>query len=95
MKTTKTLCAALAAFALTPFLRAADVYVVASANANAANGDWRLRRNSDFYKKGVVQNWMLSATDFAGGPRVTKAGLVDLGCFETPYVPSATIILLF
>ena len=63
--------------------------------ANAADGDWRLRRNSDFYKKGVVQNWMLSATDFAGGPRVTKAGLVDLGCFETPYVPSATIILLF
>ena len=58
--------------------------------ADAANGDWRLLRTSSFYKKGQWQAWMEGAVDYAGLPRVTRAGRVDIGCFETPYVSPAT-----
>ena len=60
--------------------------------ADAPNGNWRLLRNSPFYKKGLWQEWMTGAVDYDGLPRVTKAGRVDLGCFETLYVSPATVL---
>ncbi len=62
--------------------------------ADAENGDWRLRRDSPFYKKGLWQARMEGAADYAGVPRVTKAGRVDIGCFETPYHSPATQVIV-
>ncbi len=66
---------------------------------NPAAGDFTPRRVSPLHNAGLYDpSWMDDATDLAGNPRVDHykgtRGLVDIGCYEAPYVPSATILLL-
>ena len=61
--------------------------------------DFRLSSVSSLRNAGLYDaSWMDDATDLAGSPRVDHykcgVGLVDIGAFETPYVPDATILLL-
>jgi hypothetical protein len=71
----------------------------ASAFTDFNGGDFTPRRNSPLHNKGLYDaSWMDDATDLAGNPRVDHykgaRGLVDIGCYEAPYVPDATVILL-
>ncbi len=66
---------------------------------NAAAWDFRPSTVSPLRNAGLYDaSWMDGATDLAGNPRVDHykgaRGLVDIGCYEAPYVPSATILLL-
>ena len=61
--------------------------------------DFRLSSVSSLRNAGLYDaSWMDDATDLAGNPRVDHyrggRGLVDIGAFEAPYIPSATVILL-
>ena len=61
--------------------------------------DFTPRRKGPLHNAGLYDaSWMDDATDLAGNPRVDHykgaRGLVDIGCYEAPYVPDATVILL-
>lgn len=54
--------------------------------------DWRLKRNSPCYSRGVFLDWMTDTADFAGNPRVF--GLKpDIGAYELQ-VGAGTIIVI-
>jgi hypothetical protein len=66
---------------------------------NPAAGNFTPGRNSPLRNAGLYDaSWMDGATDLAGNPRIDHyrggRGLVDIGAFEAPYIPSATVILL-
>lgn len=44
-------------------------------------GDYRLRAESPCIDAGVAFDWMRTATDLKGDPRL-RGGRVDLGCYE-------------
>lgn len=46
-------------------------------------GDYRLRPESPCIDAGVAFDWMRTATDLKGDPRL-RGGRVDLGCYECP-----------
>ena len=56
--------------------------------------DYRISRNSPAHDAGAYAPWMDEATDLAGNPRVDHKQLVDIGCYESVYVRSATVLLL-
>ena len=67
--------------------------------ADPAAGDMSITHHSPLPDAGLYDaSWMDGAADLAGNPRVDHykgaRGLVDIGAFEAPYVPSATIFLL-
>ena len=47
------------------------------------NGNYRLRAASPCIDVGVAFDWMKTATDLKGDPRLC-GGSVDLGCYESP-----------
>ncbi len=48
---------------------------------NCAGRDYRLTSNSPCIDLGINQDWMWTATDFGGNPRIAH-GVVDVGAFE-------------
>ncbi len=60
--------------------------------ADPGAGDYRLQKGSPAIDVGLNQNWMLTATDLDGRPRILMQ-IVDMGCYET-IPPSGTLILL-
>jgi len=59
---------------------------------NAGTGDYRLRLTSPCIDKGGYAEWMYSATDMAGNPRVLN-GTVDIGAYETAFKASPKVFL--
>ena len=59
-----------------------------------AKGDFRIPRTSPAHDAGVYAPWMDDETDLAGNPRVDHKQFVDIGCYESVYVRSATILLM-
>ena len=59
-----------------------------------ANGDYALTKNSPAHDAGLFEDWMTDAVDLAGAPRVDYKQLVDIGCYELPYAPPATLLIL-
>jgi len=62
-------------------------------DADALNYRLNLRA-SGFYKKGIVAPWMADATDLDGNPRQTTPNRVDLGCYESAWVPLSFSFIL-
>ena len=54
-------------------------------------GDYRLRAGSPCIDVGVAFDWMRTATDLKGDPRL-RCGRVDLGCYECP--PGGLMLLV-
>lgn len=48
-----------------------------------AKGDYRLRGSSPCIDTGLNADWMKSAVDLKGDPRI-RCGVVDMGCYECP-----------
>lgn len=48
-----------------------------------AKGDYRLRGSSPCIDTGLNADWMKSAVDLKGDPRI-RCGIVDMGCYECP-----------
>ena len=69
--------------------------------ADAAAGDYRLKRKSPCREAGVWLDWMTGAVDLAGNPRVldrdgrvSASALPDLGCYEcTEKTPGLLFII--
>ena len=69
--------------------------------ADAAAGDYRLKRKSPCREAGVWLDWMTGAVDLAGNPRVldrdgrvSASALPDLGCYEcTEKTPGFLLIV--
>ena len=66
---------------------------------NALAGDFAITHQSPLHNAGVYDpSWMDGAADLAGNPRIDQyrrgAGLVDIGAYEAPYVPVATIMFI-
>ena len=61
---------------------------------DAKNGDYKIPRNSPAWNKGVYEDWMADAVDLDGNPRVDHKTEVDIGCYEAPFVPAGTLLLL-
>ncbi len=61
---------------------------------------YRLPKGSALKDAGLcIPDWSLSATDLDGNPRVkyvnaTGLGFTDIGCYESKYIPSATLFLI-
>lgn len=56
-----------------------------------------LSNHSPGYKSGIVLDWMDGAKDIAKAGRITRKGertLVDLGCYESPYIPAGMKMIL-
>lgn len=52
--------------------------------ADPDNDDWTLGSGSPCRNKGYNADWMYSAKDLAGNPRIDKFfGVVDIGCYES------------
>ena len=50
---------------------------------NAASGDWRLRNGSPGIDAGTNEDWMATATDLNGRPRIDRfSRRVDMGAYE-------------
>lgn len=63
------------------------------------NGVFAITRKSPLHNAGVYDpSWMDGAADLAGNPRIDHyrrgTGLVDIGAYEAPYVPTATIMFI-
>ena len=61
---------------------------------DAAAGDFTLRADSPAHDAGLYGDWMEGAVDLAGHPRVDHRQRVDIGCYERPYAPANTLLLL-
>jgi len=62
---------------------------------NRASNDWRLQRGSPCINAGIQQDWMASALDLDGLPRLDVInGTVDLGCYENENVLYGTVIII-
>lgn len=59
---------------------------------NAVAGDYRLQPTSPCIDGGINQEWMFSAIDLAGNPRIIN-GQVDMGAYETPFLLNARAVL--
>jgi hypothetical protein len=61
--------------------------------ANFAAQDFRLSRDSLCINAGTNQDWMATATDLRGNPRIDAGtGVVDMGCYEFQF-PGGTLIM--
>jgi hypothetical protein len=61
---------------------------------DADRGDWRLMRDSPCRDTGVLLAWLADQADLLGSPRVDHRKRIDMGAFETPYVPAETLLLI-
>ena len=66
---------------------------------DAPAGDFAITHKSPLHNAGVYEpSWMDGAADLAGNPRIDHyrhgTGLVDIGAYEAPYVPTATIMFI-
>ena len=61
---------------------------------DAANGDYHISRDSPAHDTGLFEEGMEQETDLEGNPRVDRKQLVDIGCYETPYVRLGTTLIL-
>ena len=59
---------------------------------DAANGDWHLQQRSSCIGKGLNAEWMKTAVDLDGRPRL-QGRCVDLGCYEAD--PRGLVMLLY
>ncbi len=57
---------------------------------NAAAGDFRLKTNSPCINKGTNQAWMAGSVDLDGNARLFRR-IVDMGAYESQYIPVWTI----
>ena len=57
---------------------------------DSANKDWRIKTASSCRGKGINSDWMTTAVDVAGEPRI-KGRKVDIGCYEAD-LPGTVII---
>lgn len=61
--------------------------------ADFADGDLVPATGSACHDAGLAAPWMETATDLAGRARIDR-NRVDIGCFESPWYPPATILML-
>lgn len=70
---------------------------------DAANGDWSIRHSSSCRDRGKMLDWMATAADLAGNPRVVTEGkplavnpaaLPDIGCYENQEETAGSLLLL-
>lgn len=60
---------------------------------NTNSSDYRVLKNSPARNAGVNQGWMADGVDLWGTPRIDRK-LVDIGCYEVPYVEPGTLIMV-
>ena len=61
---------------------------------NPLAGDYALAKDSPARDKGLFEPWMTEAVDLDGRPRVDHKTDVDIGCYEVPFIPPGTLMLL-
>ena len=71
----------------------------ASVFADFDAGDYTPVRAGTLHDAGIYDpSWMDGAADLAGNPRIDHyrrgIGLVDIGAYEAPYIPTATIMFI-
>lgn len=60
---------------------------------DAPHRNYRLKAASPGRDQGLNQVWMTDALDLDGAPRIDRK-IVDIGAYETPYVPRGSVIII-
>jgi hypothetical protein len=58
------------------------------------DGGYRIDCESPLHDAGTWQAWMTGGLDLYGNPRVDHLKRVDIGCYEAPYNPRATTLVV-
>ena len=64
------------------------------ADLGFTDSGYRFNRDSPLHDVGTWQGWMTGALDLYGNQRVDRRRRVDIGCYELPYTPRGTLLLL-